>query len=441
MNEITVGIENCKKKSDPSFRETLLHLPSSLDYVSNTRNDFVGAYDSREFDKIDTSNMNFLNKFTTKSRTALPTTLATPIDTNGIATDAIRFRTGNQGDWSIDKQIAAGYFPILFLANTLLRQQDPLIFLKNIGEETDKPPNAIANLIQSSSGNTITSNLSSTPRVLYVAQGEIAHCTSAQVDMLVSDRATTCHILALRSSCSRHPKNEMTDEELCSIAHLDATSYSRCIRDAFQSHYDFHSRRNMYTTDSDTVRSSIDLDIHIVGGFNDTQGSSRRISTWILDLLADLADEYYVKKPSMTMMLRAACITAANHDHENGGPVVRGLALNCKTGNVFVANAKYPGPAMNLRMAKIWLSGHSPNKCDPISTSKLSVIHTHRDDIVVIEPLFEEGVRSCRCGFIQGQLQDQFQQLLRTQDDKIFLKCCSTSPEHEEEDFCSATRA
>ena len=36
-------------------------------------------------------------------------------------------------------------------------------------------------------------------RILYVAQGEIADATAAQYDVLISDRATTCHILAVRS--------------------------------------------------------------------------------------------------------------------------------------------------------------------------------------------------------------------------------------------------
>ena len=48
MNGLAAAeIEKYAMKSDPSYRETLLHLPLSLDYDSNALNDLVSASDSR----------------------------------------------------------------------------------------------------------------------------------------------------------------------------------------------------------------------------------------------------------------------------------------------------------------------------------------------------------------------------------------------------------
>jgi protein N-terminal asparagine amidohydrolase len=379
-----------------------------------------------------------VNDFTTRNPSVLPPTLAIPINTSGGSTETIRFNALCQGDGTtVDELIAKGYFPALSLNNKLLQEQNVRTLLNDIVEEVEKLPKEKDNTLLSSSSTKILCDLSPSQKVLYVAQGELAHSTAAQADILMSDRATTCHILALRSSCGRRPKQ---DPALCSIAHLDATSYNTCIYDAIKTHYDFHTRQNRYASDSDTMFPCIELDIHVVGGFKDTNGTSQTISTWILNMLADMADVYYVKRPSMAMILRTACITAANHDQENGGPIIRGLALNCDTGTVFVANARYPRPAMNLRMAKVWLSSHSTIQCDP-SISKLNIIHTHCNDFVEITPLFANNIRRCRCGFIQNQMQLQFRYLLGIQNDNKFLQFCSTSPEHEEDDFCKDTRS
>ena len=437
MNRLTADTEYIEKKADPNFRQTLLHLPSLRDCDLNLPNDVVANdSDSRNFDKNRTNAIIGTDNSISKKPAVSPATLVIPIDTSDGLTAVSRQRCG----LTIDEHIATGNFPALLLANQALRQQTPLLLLNEI-KEIDKTHDEVIKWTQSSRDTAITADISPAQRVLYVAQGEIAHCTAAQVDILVSDRATTCHILALRSTCNQCPCKDSADSVLCSIAHLDAMYYSRCIRDAFQTHYEFHCSRNLYTAESDTEESCIIIDVHIVGGFKDTPGSSLALSTWIMNLLADLADIYYVKKPSMTIMLRTACITAANHNHKIGGPVVRGIGLNCDCGNVFVACAKNPGPAMNLRMAKTWLSGHSPYKCDATSISQLSIIHTYRNDTVAIEPLFAHNTRTCQCGFIQCQMQEQFQQLLGIRNDKVLLKYCSTSPEYEEDDFCTATRS
>ena len=77
-------------------------------------------------------------------------------------------------------------------------------------------------------------NLSTEQRFLYVAQGEIAHCTPSQNHFLVSDRATTCHILALRSTSSNQ------EEALCTLTHLDGPLYGPCLRSAVNEHAVYH---------------------------------------------------------------------------------------------------------------------------------------------------------------------------------------------------------
>lgn len=425
MNGLTLDVEHSKATALRCVRQTLLYLPpTTLD--GHVSSDLTASDNDKNYMKLS-------NNFTTMNLAALPTTLAIPID-------AIELSGRRKSDWTIDEQIAAGYYPVLLQVNESLRQQNPLLLLPNSGKALENTIHEVTEPTKSSFAS-ISPVSTQSQRILYVGQGEIAHCTAAQVDILVSDRATTCHILALRSSCCcRRLCKNLADSTLCTIAHIDSANYNRCIYDAFQTHYEFHSSRCLNTSE-DAVTPSIKLDIHIVGGFKDTSSGSRTITTWIMNVLADLADKYSTKDPSMTMMVQTACITAANQNYKNGGPVVRGLALDCNDGKVFAAHVKHPRPAMELRQAKIWISGHRPNNCDPTSVSKLRMIHTYHNDVVVIEPLFVDESRSCQCGFIQHQMQQQFQYLLGIRDDKIILKYCSTSPEYEEDDFCETTRS
>lgn len=57
-------------------------------------------------------------------------------------------------------------------------------------------------------------------RIINVLQGEMAHCTPAQADVLVSDDATTCHILGLWSCCCSSGEGEGTSSN-CSNSVCD----------------------------------------------------------------------------------------------------------------------------------------------------------------------------------------------------------------------------
>jgi Protein N-terminal asparagine amidohydrolase len=414
-------------KSNQSFRHTLLYLPSDKGDT-----EIIHVDDGQQVESISTTfNCTEIYEASALSRLFLP------VGQRSDDTNSPNESIDDKSDYDVDVYIAEGRFPVLSQANEALRTQSPLILLPNPEEEASAHNEfEICKTNCNSSISNEQPSLSS--RVLYVVQGELAHCTPVQADILVSDRATTCHILGLRSSFT--VSDATVNETLCTLTHLDSSTYSTCIRDAFQTHYDYHCSRYKSTVKPNMVESYIELDIHIVGGFKDNDRTSCQLTSWIMNLMADMADYYHLQKPCMKMTVRTACITAANHDNKTGGPAVRGMALDCRTGNVFAAHCIYPCPSYTLRMAKIWINGHTPHSCDPEAVSKLNVVHTHLENVIQIESLFPNGRRYCSCGFVQFNLRQQFEQLLHLRNDNLLLKFCSTSPDHEEDDFCISNR-
>ena len=253
-------------------------------------------------------------------------------------------------------------------------------------------------------------------RVLYVHQGEVAHALPSQCDVLVSDRATTCHILALRSSsASSGTSSGEGKEAMTSLTHIDSDQYETSVRAMIDEHKRHHSIRS-----SDV---KLEMEISIMGGFVDDEGHSRRISNWLLHLLADIAEE---EESSLQMRLKTCAISAMN-DNGYTGPIGRGLAIHLATGQVFLAKASscVVGPHMILRNARLW-SAEEKGIPDP-AVHQLTVIHTTTSNEIVIEPF--------RFGALPG-----IDQLMALPDD-ILLEYTSTSPCAEEDDFCTVVRA
>ena len=248
---------------------------------------------------------------------------------------------------------------------------------------------------------------SSKERILYVGQGEMAHAVPRQCDVMLSDKATTCHILAVRST------SDYEAEPLTSMTHLDtAHVHDDCIRSMIQEHHKHH-----YSTSSSST--PIQLDIHVLGGFLDANGSSRDISNWLLHLLADVATEY---QDTMHMSLQTCVMTCLN-DTGHASPVGRGLAIDLGTGQVHLAAAAADctGPCPTLRAARLW----SPQP------RTLSVIHTAADastNFFTVEPFWYTS---------------SFQDLdaLLSLPDRMLLRYCSTSPDCEQDDFCTLLRS
>jgi Protein N-terminal asparagine amidohydrolase len=310
-------------------------------------------------------------------------------------------------------------------------------------------------------------------KCLSVLQGEVAHASTDQLDLLVSGEATTCHVVALRST---HSKSQ---NALASMAHVDqADVYEQCLEKMVQEHLnhhlanaaaqnltgddygffmgddeeeeeeeeedDFLSCQGMLDEDDqeddhdndsthspkpsflpDPVRhvrsvpSLIHMELHIAGGYLDKDGTSQSLSTSLVHSFSKLADKYQDK---LRISLSTAAISSMNsccHDH---GPKSRGLALNLHTGKVTPVTTAVPseldGPALEVRSARMWRDHANP---------ELAVIHTaSKNGMITIDPF-------------QYQPKPQLDALLKVPD-PVLLQVTSTSPEHESERFCNDLR-
>jgi hypothetical protein len=188
---------------------------------------------------------------------------------------------------------------------------------------------------------------------------------------------------------------------------LDSDIYTDCIIKVIQQHLDHYKDRG-------SVDPLLQLVVDVVGGFDDARGVSVKISCWLLKLLARLAKEF---RDVLTMTLRTCAISSRNDDGSQS-PVARGMGIDMKTGEVFLAACDLcVAPAMQLRNARIWAGG---------GHGRLAVVHTPSSDRLTIHP-FEFGVF------------DMLPKYLRMPDTKM-IRCTSTSPDVEEEDFCTSVR-
>jgi len=309
----------------------------------------------------------------------------------------------------------------------------PLSFLQSSGEEDAENDNAFAvdhylahsvpdlpefccSLLKPSVVTQYTSH--SPQRLLYVAQGELAHAVPFQCDVLVSDQATTCHILAVRSvrvgDCT---------SPLCSLTHLDGTRYEACLRYLFARHYHYHNNHNNGSDEENEAKIGIRMQVHILGGFNDRKGSSRSLSNWLMRLLVTLAEEY---RDTMRLTLVTCAMTCLNDDADRDQPIGRGLALHLRTGQVHLARCdrSVAGPCLALRLARLYAP---PPTTTTTAMRTLYCIHT------------EQCNQLCLPGYRYVPHKDT--DLLLSLPDELLLTCSSTSPECEEDDFCEQVRA
>jgi Protein N-terminal asparagine amidohydrolase len=269
-------------------------------------------------------------------------------------------------------------------------------------------------------------------RVLYVAQGEVAHAVPLQCDVLMSDRATTCHILALRSYSDY-------GIPLTSVAHVDDTCYEECLRDIVERHHQHHLSKCRSQGEARTTRFGllgspksrassasstsdapfIRMEVHMVGGFADP--TSRNISNFLMYGLATIAAENY---GDIKFTLQTCAISSVNG---NLDPIGRGLAIDMRTGRPFLARAD-PSliPAFALRSARLFQRGSS-SKRQQQPRRRLACIHDQTSNDLVVEAFPYEPCRNSDA--------------LLSLDDALLLRCTSTSPHCEEDDFCASLRA
>lgn len=249
-------------------------------------------------------------------------------------------------------------------------------------------------------------------KILNICQREVGHTIPCQNDIIVSDNATTCHILALHStSSSSHV--DITKQPLSSLAHVDKQSCDEVsIRNMIQTHVKYHNHAQR-----------IEMKIHIVGGFDDDDGCSRYISQFLIRLIAEIAQEQVAH---LRMTLQSCLISSLNDTR--GLPIGRGLAMNTTTGEAFLASVHSSalGPEIPLRCCRIF---------QPPSESKLSLIHTYGRK--------NNNISSSVIKILPFSYQPNLETIdfLLQLPDAVLLQYTSTSPHAEKKDFCQEFRA
>ncbi|KAJ8413618.1 hypothetical protein AAFF_G00081250 [Aldrovandia affinis] len=180
--------------------------------------------------------------------------------------------------------------------------------------------------------------------LLYVQQRELAATTPADnsVTVIGSDDATTCHLVLVRhtgsgAACLAHCDGSNTRSEVPLIVKT-VTTLSSQAKDGR-------------------------LELHLIGGFDDETKTSHSLS---LSLLAAF------QKQREDIHLVTCCITELNDIVTDGihRPVVYGIGVNVKTGEVFPASFQSRGPAEELRSARTFTGGQM---ADIYDTSKQEV--------------------------------------------------------------------
>ncbi|CAJ1053820.1 protein N-terminal asparagine amidohydrolase [Xyrichtys novacula] len=167
--------------------------------------------------------------------------------------------------------------------------------------------------------------------LLYVQQREFAATTPADncVSVMGSEDATTCHLVVLRHTgsgavCLAHCDGSSTWSEVPLFVKAVSSLSQVCKEGRFE--------------------------LHLVGGFNDESKTSHKLS---LNILAAF------QKQKEDIHLETCCVTELNDSVVDGThrPVVYGIGVNVKTGDVFPSSFPYKGPAEQLRSARTFTGG------------------------------------------------------------------------------------
>ena len=320
--------------------------------------------------------------------------------------------------------------------------------------------------------------------VLNVLQGEVAHVTSSHAEVLLSSDATTCHVVAVRSTSSSEA-NGSCPPPLTSLAHIDKCNPS-CLEKIVLEHLRYHhqqqtSMQPLHEANSTQHQTSngggddddfgffdaeqeetlqtpgffpspglasptevsqfsesspssarqmtsqaqqhpkIRMELHIVGGCKDGRGTSERLSQELLQAFCDLSQKY---AHAMETKLQTAVVSGLNACPTSGIPRSRGLGIDTTTGEVFGISESLPkhleGPAIELRNARLWARSNK---------AELSCIHhpnQHTPGELQIEPF-------------DYQPNPLLNSLLEVPD-VVLKKVVSTSPDYESASFCADIR-
>ncbi|XP_050394354.1 protein N-terminal asparagine amidohydrolase [Patella vulgata] len=226
--------------------------------------------------------------------------------------------------------------------------------------------------------------------LLYVGQREFGGTTSSDdvIQVIGSEDATTCHLVIIKHTGSGG----------ACVGHFDGCGTSQGLKDMI------HLVQNLSHGTSQGR-----LEIHLAGGFKDDRKLSAALSLEILNCLRIIPEDIH---------LMTACITDLNTTMKNGVPfpIIYGIAINIKTGEIFKAKFTDKGPDQPLRSARHFTGGE-----------QMLNIYDHVNRNLTIGPFsYDPHPRA-----------NQYAQL----PNHVIRKHLSTSPEQEPAGFEDTVRA
>ncbi|XP_078492296.1 protein N-terminal asparagine amidohydrolase-like [Ciona intestinalis] len=173
---------------------------------------------------------------------------------------------------------------------------------------------------------------------LYVMQGELAtvRATDKSIKCIGTDMATTCHIVVVR--CRQTATT--------SLAHFDGSFLVDGAREMLKSVVNIRTQEGT---------QGYDLDLHIIGGFDDERGLSGKLSTDLLRTFQTLSSD-----ESWKVHLRTFCCTPFNtcvvtkHGVKINSPVIFGVIVSVADGKIYRADFSEDarGPVRAMRAAR-----------------------------------------------------------------------------------------
>ncbi|XP_071106024.1 protein N-terminal asparagine amidohydrolase-like isoform X2 [Haliotis cracherodii] len=225
--------------------------------------------------------------------------------------------------------------------------------------------------------------------LLYVGQREIGGTSPSDnvISVLGSEDATTCHIVVLQHSGSRSS---------C-IGHFDGCNSKQGLETMLEL---------VMKLSKDTPEGQLNL--HLIGGFDDVKGFSHSLSLELLNMLRSFKQNIH---------LQTACIAEINTRLVNGVPfpIVYGVGVDIKSGEIYKATFLNKGPDLPLRGARNFTG-----------TKEMIIIYDPMTQLMSIHPF-------------------SYQQMSNVDywcnaSDLTLRQNLSTSPAQEPNDFATRTR-
>lgn len=283
--------------------------------------------------------------------------------------------------------------------------------------------------------------LKETAPVIHIHQRELAHVSSKQYGgkgaILVSDAATTCHVMAIRSYKRTAAAIPLV---LASMTHIDSDHYDDCIKRMFQEHVTYHHHEQQQQQQhSSSSEAPLEMDIHLVGGYCDKDKTSVKLSKYLLQMIVNISSKF---SSTISMNLDTCVVSSLNDasillndtnipsisssismtNISPRRPIARGMALDVISGSIELLETIDPshiGPGYTLRKVRLFSSSSQSNT--------LLLVHNPFQDELRISPF-------------EWRQKDRQMSLLLELPDHLLLKYTSTSPECEDEDFCNDMR-